>query len=313
MAAATMLFAACGNDKMESDNSTTTAVDASCPAVEFSQDNSTSLEVDPSDPTVSFTVVRKATDVASYNVNVVQGADKFNVPATIDFAANETEKELKVSVKDGVTEGVAQVLELKFDDAVVNPYSQGIKDLYATVTVIKWEAAGTGYWVGNIVNRFFVGVSAIPMYVEYEKATTASTVKYRFQSPYGILATDQDDMGAYNGYLYNEEADLSGNGGKFVITVTKAGASLAPVSMGMNWGYGEFSVGQIFGNVDDATVESYPLGVFKSTETGGVITWPASSLYVSMSEYQSGGKYPCNAGPTVFYLSQEDYAASMEE
>ncbi len=310
MAAATMLFAACGNDKIESGNSNTTPVDASCPAVEFSQSNSTSFEVDPADPTFSLTIERKATDAASYNINVIQGADKFNVPATVDFAANETEKELTISVKDGVQEGVANTLELKLDDAVVNPYTQGIKDLFVNVTVIKWEAAGTGYWVGNIVNRIF-SVESMPMYVEYEKATTSTAVKYRFQSPYGAVVSARDEMGAYDAYPYNEAGDVTGNGGKFVITVTENGASLAPVLMGMNWGYGEFEVGQIYGYLSQ-NIGSYPLGTYTASKTGGVITWPASSLYVSMSEYNDGGQYPCNA-PTVFYLSKEDYAASMEE
>lgn len=311
LAAATMLLTACGNDDLELGNSTTEQVAAGNAGVEFATGTATSYEVDPADPTVSFTVVRKATDAASYKINVEQGGENFNVPATVDFAANETEKAIKVSVKESAAQGTALPLEMKFDDEVVNPYTTGSKDLFANVTVIKWEKFGTGYWIGNIVNTFF-NVDPQPMTVQIEKATTASATKYRFKSPYGNLATDQDEMGAYNGYPYAEEGDLTGNGGNFVITVTKEGASLAPVELGINFGYGEFSVGQIYGNVS-TNISSYPLGVFKASKTGGVITWPANSLYVSMSEYNNGGKAPCDAGPTYLYLSKEDYAASMEE
>ena len=311
LAAATMLLTACGNDDLELGDSTTPKVEASCPAVEFSAANKTTLEVDPSDPTVSFKIVRKATDAASYAIKVVEGADNFDVPASVDFAAGEQEKDINVSVKESAAQGTPLALELTFDEANLNPYTSGIKDLTAHVTVIKWEPAGTGYWMGNIVNTFF-GVDPQPMYVEYEKATTATSVKYRFKSPYGNLATEQDAMGAYNGYPYAKEGDLTGNGGTFVITVTKDGASLAPVQLGINFGYGEFSIGQVYGNVSN-NISSYPLGVFKASKTGGVITWAANSLYVSMAEYKDGGASPCSAGPTYFFLSKEDYAATMEE
>ncbi len=311
LAAATLLLTACGNEALELGDSTTPKVEASCPAVEFSASNKTTLEVDPSAPTVSFKVVRKATDAASYAIKVVKGADDFNIPASVDFAANETEKDINVSVKEGAQQGTPLTLELTFDEANLNPYTTGIKDFTANVTVIKWEAAGTGYWVGNIVNTFFT-VNSMPMYVQYEKATTATATKYRFTSPYSILCTSQDEVGAYNGYLYAEEGDLTGNGGKFVITVTNDGASLAPVQLGMDFGYGEFSIGQVYGYVS-SDIGKYPLGVFKESKTGGSITWAASSLYISMANYNDGAQSPCSAGPTVFYLSKEDYAASMEE
>ncbi len=311
LAAATMLLTACGNDDLELGDSTTPKVEASCPAVEFSAANKTTLEVDPSDPTVSFTVVRKATDAASYPIKVVEGADNFNIPTSVDFAAGETEKDINVSVKESAAQGTPLALELTFDEANLNPYTTGIKDFVANVTVIKWEAAGTGYWMGNIINTFW-SVDPMPMVVEYEKATTATSVKYRFNSPYAKVATAQDEMGAYNGYPYNEEGDVTGNDGKFVITVTKDGASLAPVLLGMNWGYGEISIGQVYGNLS-SNISSYPLGVFSASKTGGVITWAAKSLYVSMAEYNDGDEYPCSAGPTYFFLSKEDFAAAMEE
>ncbi len=311
LAAATMLLTACGNDELESGDSTTPKVEATCPSVEFSTTNQTTLEVDPSDPTVSFKVVRRDSIAASYAIKVLQGADDFNIPATVEFAAGEKEKDINVTVKESAEQGTPLTVELTFDEANMNPYTTGIKDFTANVTVIKWEAAGTGYWLGNIVNTFF-GVNPMPMYVEYEKATTASAVKYRFTSPYSILTSAQDEMGAYNGYPYAEAGDLTGNGGKFVITVTKDGASLAPVQLGMDFGYGEFSIGQVYGNLD-SDINSYPLGVFQESANGGVITWATNSLYVSMAGYNDGGAYPCSAGPSYFFLSREDYAASMEE
>lgn len=298
LAAATMLLAACGNDDLELGDSTTPKVAATCPSVEFSTDNQTTLEVDPADPTVSFKVVRKATDAASYAIKVVEGSENFDIPATVDFAAGETEKALKVSVKQSAAQGTSLPLELTFNDSDLNPYTTGIKDLAASVTVIKWESAGRGYWMGNIVNTFF-SVNSVIMFVEYEKATTATSTKYRFDSPYGKLYTENDVAGAVNGYPYNGESDLTGNAGKFVITVTKDGASLDPVNLGMDYGYGEFSAGQVPGSKN-------LLGVFKKSETGGIITWEENSLYVSMSGYNDGKEYPCDKGPSYFFLSKDD-------
>ncbi|MFW5626751.1 MAG: hypothetical protein ACOCM9_05715 [Segatella copri] len=310
LAAATMLLTACGNDDLELGNSTTAPVEASCPAVEFSTANKSSFEVDPSDPSVSFKVQRKATDAASYPIKVVEGADNFNVPASVDFAAGETEKDIKVTVKESAAQGTPLSLELTFDDANLNPYTQGIKDFTASVTVIKWEAAGSGVWMANVINTFF-GVDPQPLAVTIEKATTATAVKYRFKSPY-VLCTSQDELGVFNGYPYAEEGDLTSNGGTFVITVTKDGASLAPVQLGMDFGYGEFTIGQIYGNLS-SNIASYPLGVFKASETGGVIAWPASSLFISMASYKDGQAVPCDQGPAYLFLSTEDYKASMEE
>lgn len=90
--------------------------------------------------------------------------------------------------------------------------------------------------------------------------------------------------------------------------MTKEGASLKPVQYGMDWGYGMFSGGSVYGNLS-TNINSYPLGVYN--EKAGSITFPANSLYVSMADYQDGGAYPC-ANPSYLYLSAEAYLSSLE-
>ncbi len=273
-------------------------------------------EIDPADPTeFSITVARMNTNGAVSVPLIVKTNenDVYQIPATADFADGAAETTVKVTFPDAEP-GEAYTVTVEIPEEYFSFYKENADKVSfsTTYTRVKWNNAGTGYWLGNVINTLY-GVKAVPMYVEYEKATTATAVKYRFSSPYGVLATGPDEMGAYNGYPYNEEGDLSGNGGTFVITVTKDGASLAPVLLGMDWGYGEFSIGQIYGNIPSADVSRYPLGVFEASETGGVITWAAGSLYVSMASYNSGARYPCSAGSTYFFLSKEDYAAFMEE
>lgn len=311
--AAMMMLASCGNEDLELGNSTTTPLDPSVASVEFSASNKTTFEVDPADPTFTVTMTRKATDAATYKIVVENNEENaFIVPATVAFAEGETKANVQIQMAPDAKQGEPLSLTLAIDESDANPYTTGLKSYTLNTTIIKWESIGKGYWLGNLINTFFGVTPLIPMYVEIEAAETATAKKFRFTSPYAFVATAEDDNGAYNGYPYNQSGNLDGNVEKFVITVTKDGASLAPVNLGMDYGYGSFSIGQIYGNLS-SNIQSYPLGVYTETETGGNITFPASSLYISMAKYNDGGKYPASAGPSYLYLSEADYLAATEE
>lgn len=312
LTAAVMALSSCGNEDLELGNSTTAPADPNCPAVEFATNNTTVFEVDPSDTHFNLTVVRKATDAATYNIVIAENQENaFVVPSTVEFAAGEESKSITISMAENAPKGEALALALSFDDKDLNPYTTGLKALEVKTTIIKWESIGTGYWVGNVVNHFF-GVESLPLSVEIEMATTATATKFRFDSPYSRASEEVDENGlGYLGYPYNAPEDLNGVVDKCVITCTKDGASMTPFNMGMNWGYGDFSMGQIYGYLSD-NIGSYPLGTYTPSETGGVISFPASSLYISMSEYNDGGKYPLDK-PSTLYLSAEDYMADSEE
>ena len=312
LAAIAMMFASCGNEDLELGNSTTAPVDANCPAVEFAASNATTFEVDPSDPTFKLTIQRKATAAATYNIKVVENQDNsFVVPETVEFAADETTKDINISMNASAAAGEPLALTLSFDDADLNPYTTGLKSLSLNTTIIKWESIGTGYWLGNIVSKWF-GVEVLPLAVEIEKATTATAVKFRFDSPYSRASEEVDANGlGYLGYPYNAPEDLT-ESDKMVITCTKEGASLAPFRMGMDWGHGAFSCGSIYGYLSDK-IETYPLGIYTPSETGGTIYFPENSLYASMADYQDGGKFPCSHGASILYLSAGDFMADSEE
>lgn len=309
LASSVMLFASCADNDLDLGDSTTPALDPNCPSVEFSASNPTTVELDPSAAQFDVKVVRRATDAASYAITADDADGAYDVPATVAFGAGEKEATITIATKAGAEAGVPHKLTLTFDEAALNPYTTGAKIYTVNATVIKWDKIGTGYWLGHLVNEFF-GVDTQPLAVELEKAVTKTATKYRFASPYASVSTGDDGLG-YIGYPYNGEGDLTGNGGTFVITVTKDGASLEPLNLGINYGYGEFSVGSVYGYLSD-NAEKYPLGVFATSETGGVITFDPGSLYVSMSEYNDGGKYPCG-GASVLYLSKDDFLAASEE
>lgn len=221
LAGATMLLASCGVEDLELGNSTTAPVSSSCPSVEFAISNNTAVEVDPSDTQFNLTVVRKDSAAAEYAIKVVENENNtFEVPAKVAFAEGETSKDITVSIKDGAKQGEPIALELTFDDSLLNPYTVGYKVLSLTATIIKWETYGKGYWVGNIINTFY-GVQSLPLAVDIEKAVTATSTKYRFASPYGKVGEEQDELGAYLAYPYNEAGNVTGSNEKVVISVSK--------------------------------------------------------------------------------------------
>lgn len=197
-------------------------------------------------------------------------------------------------------------LELTFDDSLLNPYTVGYKVLSLTATIIKWETYGKGYWVGNIINTFY-GVQSVPLAVDIEKAVTATSTKYRFASPYGKVGEEQDELGAFLAYPYNEAGNVTGSNEKVVISVNKQdnSASMAVTAIGVDYGAGEMYMGSVYGNLS-TNIASYPLGVFTASEKGGKIVFAANSLFLQDNE----GPSPCSAGASTLYLSADDYKAS---
>ena len=205
-------------------------------------------------------------------------------------------------------EGITYNLQLALSGNDVSNYSSGYHEISVNFAILKWESIGTGYYLDGTVANFFGVDPSVPMAVEIEKTTTATSTRFRFDSPFAKVATAQDEVGGFNGYPFNEEADVVPGEYTFVIDVTKEGASLKPVQYGMDWGYGMFSGGSVYGNLS-TNINSYPLGVYN--EKAGSITFPANSLYVSMADYQDGGAYPCT-NPSYLYLSAEAYLNSLE-
>lgn len=194
-------------------------------------------------------------------------------------------------------------------------------------TRVKWESIGEGYWIDGNINTLF-GVQPLPLVVEIEKTISldGKTIRYRFDSPFAYECTGQDELGGYIGYPYIDNGEnFCGDekSHKFVVTVTKDGASLAKTNTGMSMaGFGSFIIGQVVGNLSNADgvitdTDTYPLGkveagkVVDGKETPGKITWPKNSLFVMMTEYQGG--YVAPAGnPSILFLSADDYKAYLD-
>lgn len=262
--------------------------------ITFTGSSDETFEVEPG--TSSFTLsLQRPEDEAgnaetvSLDVTLNEG-NVFTVPSSLDFAAGETEKSFTVSVS-GAEEGTYYNLSIVANGNQSN-YTEGNRQKNVSFAIMKWEKIGKGLWVGNAVGTFF-GVDQLPLVVDIEKATTPTSTRFRFDNPYEVIPDYVDypidakgEYFYYVGYPYNDPVDIVGSGEKFVIICdAKGNATLNPVNMGMDWGYGMFSTGSILGNMSDDT-SKYGYGTYNAE--GGYVKFPASSLYCNMVNYGTG-------------------------
>lgn len=280
-----------------------------CQGVFFPPTNASTVELEPTDPTeMIIQISRTATDAVTVPLTAeINEGGVFVVPESISFASGETTKDIKVTFPEA-KEGVSYILKLKVEGhAYVNSYASTNPYVQTSVTRIKWENVDLGVMQEGIVATFF-DVSNPPFYVQMQKATLGDGVLYRLINPFRLPSTldgtgnaipDQD--GIYDGYPYNKPQYNIDGEYLMVITVYESGSvSIAPCDMGINLGYGMLSTGSIYGYVSN-NITSYPLGTIE----GDIISFPANSLYCSMTGYQSGGKYPAKA--TTLYLTKDAY------
>lgn len=280
-------------------------------------------EVDPSDPT-EFTVSiarLDSTEAISVPLTVVENDNNAYQVSTAEFKAGEGHTTVKVSFPDAEV-GTTNTLTIEVPKEYIALYKNNAERVSYTTsyTRVRWEDAGVGYWVDGNINSLF-GVEALPLVVELEKTVSVdgTTTRYRFDSPFAYTATGQDELGGYIGYPYNDTGDCDEQSHKMIVTVKNNQATLASTNTGMTWAdYGTFYIGQIVGNLSNSNgvitdTETYPLGTLKvgKDKTPGVITWPANSLYIRLTEFQ-GGYIGVASNPSYLYLSADDFKAYLD-
>ncbi len=307
-----MTFSAC-TDKYEYDG-VGSAENANASGVYFSEKNySKNLEVEPDAKYFDISLSRNNTDAAqTVGISVISDeAGVFEVPTTVTFAEGESTTNLHITASKA-EEGGDYKLILGITESGI--YTAGLQEFTINLSVQKWEKLGTGYWLDGALSGLFGLDASIPYAVQVEKLITEKGCRFRFYGPYSHVATGKDEIG-YIGYPYNQEGDCDEEDHLFVINVTEKGASLTPVAIGADWGYGPMTIGTVVGNLtssDGAVItdtNSYPLGVYN--EKAGVITFPKNSFFINLPQQ---GIY-LNSIPSYLYLSAEAYinAVSGEE
>jgi hypothetical protein len=278
-----------------------------CQGVFFPTTNTAVVEMEPTEPTEITITIARTDSVNAIEVPItveVNDGDVFVVPQKVTFAAGKKETTFTVTFPTA-GEGVAYKLKLSVSgDEFVNKYASETPYVTTSVTRIKWSTIEPFIYVDGTIGTFF-GVSQLPMYVETQTATVGTSVRYRLKNAYRV-ATDQDADGIFDGYPYNDPGDFDEDNDYYIIIeVDRDGTvSMFPNEIGVDWGYGMFGIGSIYGNLS-TNIAAYPLGTLEDD----LITFPENSLYISMANYQSGGKYPCPI-PTYIYLTKDAYLAA---
>lgn len=246
----------------------------------FSGNESQTIEVEPGISSFQLSLERpNAENAASVSLSVKNNEDNvFVVPASVEFASGETTADFTVGLSNP-EEGKYYNLTLCLDGEL-SDYTSGYREKQVSFAIMKWESLGIGYWQSNGIATIF-SADVMTMAVEVETAVTSTSVRFRFDNPYDEIATDMGYIGDsdykwYKGYPFNEEGDFQTLDNKFLIICdTKGQASFTPANMGMDWGYGMFSMGSVDGKYG------------KYNEAAGTISFAGDALFTQMANWGS--------------------------
>ncbi len=287
-------------------------VSPNCQNVFFPNSNVTDIELEPTEPTQVKVVISRENSKtnATVPIKVFSSDDVFRIPETVTFEAGQEETSFMVNFPDA-KEGIKYSFEIGVSgDEYYNPYITNRTSIKISVIRIKWENKGKGVMIEGIISTFFK-VDLYPFYVDIQKATLpGGASRFRLVNPFKPMELeDFDEYGIADGYPYNAPGDMLDGDFYLVINVDgKNNASVLPQKMGFDWGYGYFMTGSAYGNISD-DINQYPLG--KYDEENEVIIFPENSLFISMSNYNSGEKYPCET-PSYIYLSLDAYLNAQQ-
>lgn len=275
-------------------------------ALYFPLSNERGLEFDPADGITSHSVLVARTDSTAaqdYKIVVtVNEKDKYIVPTTLHFDANEATTTLEI-LFDNMEEGVQYNLELHVEDEFINPYSELLGTYQLSVTYVGWTTSETpAVMLDGFVGPMF-GMPAYPFYCQYQYASFSDGRKmYRFLNPYNhyFEGEDSDEYGVFECYPLNAYEDMYDPDGEYhmVVTVSTDGEVMIPdFEAGIDYGYGHIYCGSVLGILDDDDA-TYSYGTMSED---GIITLKAGDGY-----YYDDGYY-LTSDDVVIYLDVEVY------
>ncbi|NLO69757.1 MAG: hypothetical protein GX102_02155 [Porphyromonadaceae bacterium] len=292
---------------------TSPEIQAGNQGVFFPESNQSAFELEPTEPTQIQLTIARSVSAGAVEIPItvdVNENDVFQVPATVSFADGETEKEITINFPTA-GEGVTYPLRISvYGDQYVNPYSDGVPYVEATVTRIKWVPVDEPmvYVDGPFVNVWLQAPYA--MYVNAEKAELGDVVRYRFKNMFKPRTAPADEDGINNGFV-NQDPGFHGDKDWYtIIEIADSAGMEGEVFMfaretGVEWGsYGMISIGSIYRNFLDRKKEDFPLGTLKDS----VITFPPKSLYFRDKD----GVIPSSA-PAYIYMSKEHFIAANKK
>ncbi len=244
----------------------------------------TDLNLDPADAlTTEIAVVRTvSTGDITVPVTLIDEAGVFSIsPLTFEDGQTESYLELSFDKADvGITYTCSLVIE---DPQYASNYSANPVHLDFSVLREKWNTLGMAQYTDDFITTFF----AVPAGATYEvEAQENDLIKgfYRFKNVWGAS------------YPYNEDGDYDASKDYwfYIHAENPSMVYFDYQDTGMNWGYGNFGVWCLAGYYTKRG-ENAKAAEYFGTIKDGVIKFPASSLLLSMADYNDAGLYTSNA------------------
>lgn len=208
-----------------------------------------------------------AAESGKVDITVTVGTDTVADLLTVgDYVFEEGKTQTTIKIDASALEvGVKANVALKLN--VENNPERCISATKVTISKdYSWESMGKGTWSDGLICAVFTVEAGVKWEVEVEKAVGFDV--YRMVNAYG-----------YGVCPWTAESEVKINPCYITIDATDPSAVfVADASMGIDWGYGEFYMGSIYGQLSASP--SYVLG----TKNGNIIDLGA--LYVGMgSDY----------------------------
>lgn len=249
--------------------------------------------VDPTGVDNAVVHIYKGADVASYKCILKEGAlSSSAVEAAFEELANGT-IEADTLYATGYKafpleiEGKYTAVAVGFDanDEVVSKESLTFEFIPVGQSN-PWKSLGMCAFTEDCLSTFWSSLENLTYSVEIREHQNKPGL-YRLVNPYGAA------------FPYNEDGDYDASK-EYYLEVNAQDPTAVYVelsSTGMNWGYGEVSIWSMasyYMNNGGKTLSEVKEQGFCGTLVDGVITFPVSSLLISMTEYQSGNFYAAN-------------------
>ena len=265
-------------------------VDAAAPTgaqVYFS--NETATNYAPQEDANSFSIpVLRANTAGAVDVPLtVTGTEGtiYTVPSSVSFSDGAESADLVVSYDASKIEyGRYDTLTIAISPEMTTPY--GVSNIKVVVGATAWVNYGVAQYREDLMTTFY-GVANLVYNVPIQKNIVKEGY-YRLVNPYG----------AY--YPYNEDGDYDPDATCYM-TINATDPDWVYVEdceTAMNWGDGVFSM---YGYAYYLLINGNDMDVIKAnrpdifgTLKDGIITLPAKSMLISMSEYNDGALYYAN-------------------
>ncbi len=255
--------------------------------VYFPDSNSESIDISKDATSFDVTIMRVNTSAPAQTVALTAtGTDGlYNVPSSVTFEQGQTTANITITYDGSVLEydSYTEITLTIADESVTTPY--GLSSYTFSVGVPSpWTSLGYCTFSEDFLTTFYsTGVTTYQVEIQENDNTPGY---YRLVNPFGAA------------YPWNEDGDWDDSQDWYleIHAEDPEGVYIEVQEVGMDWGYGMFSVGSLAGYymAYGYTLDEMKEAGYTGTLVDGVITFPYATLLISMADYNSGGLYYAN-------------------